>query len=133
MMATKGIDIALLIIRIVFGASMIIGHGWGKMMRFFGDGPIQFGDPLGLGPTASLVLVVFAEVLCSVLLMVGLFSRWVTIPLIITMLTAIFIAHWGDPFGKMDKALLFLTVYVALLITGPGAYSLDAFWRNRTA
>ena len=41
-------DIALLLIRIIFGGAMIYGHGWGKLMRILGDDPIKFADPFGL-------------------------------------------------------------------------------------
>lgn len=111
---------------------MIIGHGWGKLMKLFSGEPIEFGDPYGIGPTASLILAVFAEFLCSVLVMLGLFTRLAVIPLIVTMLTVIFLVHLGDPFTRVEKAILFLAPFVAILLTGPGAFSLDAIWRNRT-
>lgn len=60
----------------------------------------------------------------------GLFTRWTVIPLIITMLTAYFFVHFDDPFGKQEKALLFLFCYLTLFFTGPGKYSLDASWRK---
>jgi len=132
MLKSKGLDLALLILRVTFGGSMIIGHGWGKLLRLFGEGPIEFGDPYGLGPALSLTLAAFGEFLCAAFLIVGLFSRWVTIPLIIVMLTAIFMVHLGDPFSRIEKAVLFLGAYIAILLAGPGAYSLDAvIERNR--
>lgn len=133
MLSTKGMDLALLLLRVVFGASMIIGHGWGKMMRLFSGDPIKFADPFGLGPTTSLILVVFAEVLCAALIIFGLFTRWATVPLIIAMLVAIFMVHLGDPFSKVEKALLFVGAFTAILLAGPGYYSLDAQWRDRVA
>lgn len=131
MTTSKNTDIALLLLRLTFGGAMVYGHGWGKLLRLFGDDPIKFSDPFGIGPAASLALVVFAEFFCALLLFFGLLTRQATIPLIITMLVAIFYAHAGDPFSKIEKALLFLTVYVSLFLTGPGWYSLDAQWRNR--
>lgn len=131
MLNSKGTDLALLLLRIVFGGSMIIGHGWGKLLRLFSGEPIEFGDPYGLGPATSLILATFAEFLCAVLVMAGLLTRWALIPLIITMLTVVFMVHLGDPFGRVEKGLLFLGAYVALFLTGPGAYSLDAVIKNR--
>lgn len=133
MFQAKGIDLALLILRIVFGGSMIAGHGWGKLMRLFSGEPIEFGDPYGLGPVSSLILVAFAEFLCSILVMLGLMTRWALIPLIITMLTVVFMVHLGDPYTRVEKGLLFLASFVALFLTGPGAYSLDAIWKKRMA
>ena len=41
------------------------------------------------------------------------------------MFIAASVVHWGDPFGRVEKALLFLTVFVILMMTGPGKYSID--------
>lgn len=121
-------DLSLLLLRLAFGGFMLLNHGWGKMMKFMGEGPIKFGDPLGVGTELSLSLAVFAEVGCAILLILGLFTRWATVPLIITMLVAAFIVHGGDGFKDMESALMFGTAYVVLLLMGPGRYSLDAAW-----
>jgi putative oxidoreductase len=42
------------------------------------------------------------------------------------MLVAAFIVHGDDPFQKKELALLFLTPFLALLLAGPGRFSLDA-------
>ena len=123
-------DIGLLLLRLVFGGFMIYGHGWGKLMRVLGDDPITLSDPFGIGPEMSLWLCVFAETLCSFLLMLGLFSRWVTIPLIVTMGVAAFYVHGDDSFGKMEKALLYLAAYISLFFMGGGRYALDNILRR---
>ncbi|MEY2905010.1 MAG: hypothetical protein RJA52_1026, partial [Bacteroidota bacterium] len=99
--------------------------------KFFSGELIEFPDPFGIDPVTSLALVIFAEVICAFLLTIGLFTRWAAIPLIITMLVAVFYAHIADPFSKMEKGILFLSFYVAILISGPGWYSIDEQWRNR--
>ena len=50
---------------------MLYSHGWRKLLKFFGDDPITFADPIGLGAITSLILTVFAEFFCSILLMLG--------------------------------------------------------------
>ena len=122
----KGHDIATLILRLGLGFALFYGHGKGKWGRLFGDGPIQFADPLGFGPEFTLGFAVFAEVICAFLLMVGLFTRLSLVPVIITMLTLVFVVHIDDGFRGQEKALLFLIGFVALLFTGPGKYSMDA-------
>ena len=104
---------------------MIYGHGWGKMMRLFGGDEIKFADPFGIGPVASLALAAFAEVICALCVMLGLFTRWTLIPLIITMLVAYFYSHFDDPFGRQEKALMYLFAYAALFFAGSGYYSVD--------
>ncbi len=124
-------DLALLFLRLVAGGSMLYSHGWGKLMRLFTQSPIEFRDPLGVGAPASLGLAAFAEAICSILLIIGLFTRLATVPLIITMLVIIFLVHWTDPFNKIELPLLYLAVYALLAATGPGKYSLDETVRNK--
>lgn len=121
---SQNINLVLLILRVAIGVFMLT-HGLGKMANLFGDEPISFADPIGLGAPVSLALAVFAEVLCSVLLILGLFTRLAAIPLIITMLVAAFIVHAGDEFREKEMALLYLLVYTVIAITGAGKYSLD--------
>jgi len=116
----------LLILRISFGLCMIYGHGWGKFTRLFGADEIKFADPFGLGPVASLAMAAFAEVICSLLVITGFYTRLATIPLIFTMLTAFFVSHFDDPFGQQEKVILFGFAFLAIFFTGPGKYSLDS-------
>lgn len=116
-------NLALLIHRIVFGGAMIT-HGWPKFQKAL-SGNFKFGDPIGLGPEASLILASFAEMICSVLVIIGLATRWATVPLMFTMSVALFIVHADDGFGTKEKALLFLGAFLVLFLTGPGKYSVD--------
>lgn len=117
------IDLSLLLLRIFAGGFMLT-HGFPKLMRIL-DGNFRFGDPIGLGPEVSLVLATFAEFFCSILLIVGLWTRAAAVPLIITMAVAAFIAHGDDPFSDKELPLLFMVNYLVLMFTGPGKYSID--------
>jgi putative oxidoreductase len=57
--------------------------------------------------------------------MIGFKTRWATIPLMITMLVAAFYAHAADPFGEKELPLLFFTLFLSILISGGGRYSVD--------
>ena len=114
---------ALLLLRLAAGGFMLT-HGYGKLQRSLA-GEFQFGDPIGLGPEVSLVLAVFAEFFCSLLVMLGLGTRLATIPLIVTMAVAAFIAHGADPFGRKELALFYLVSFVVLFLTGSGKFSVD--------
>ena len=124
-------NIVLLIARLGV-AGLMLTHGWPKLQKLMAGGEIKFADPLGIGATPSLVLVVFAEVVCSVLIGIGFKARLATIPLIAAMFTAGFINHASDPIAQKEKAFLFLIIYIFLLLKGSGKISLDylAFGRK---
>ena len=114
---------ALLLLRLGV-AILMIPHGYQKLSNFE-TMQTQFVSFLGMSPKASLILAMSAELGCSFLLLIGLFTRLATIPLIITMLTALFLAHDGSIFGEGGTSVLFLLIYTAILLIGPGAYSVD--------
>lgn len=118
-------SIGLLILRVFVGGFMLYAHGWPKLASF-SEKSGGFPDPLGIGSPASLTLAVFAEVLCALALMLGLFTRAAAIPLLITMLVAAFIVHGDDPFQKKEFALLYAIPFLALILTGAGTYSVDS-------
>ena len=119
-------DFGLLAVRLLSGG-MMLTHGLPKFDRLFGEGPVKFADPFGLGPEISLGLVLFAEVGCSLLVMLGFKTRWATLPLLFTMLMAAFYAHGSDPFSDKELSLLFFTVFLSVLISGGGRFSVDGW------
>jgi putative oxidoreductase len=123
-MKTMKLDIGLLILRVFIGGMMLFSHGMGKLLNF-GSLSTAFADPFGAGPMISLSLAVFAEVVCSVFVMIGLATRIACIPLVITMAVAAGMIHSGDPWAKKEFALLYLIPFLALIFTGPGRLSLD--------
>jgi putative oxidoreductase len=105
-------------------------YGFQKMQHF-SEWKTTFSDPFGLGSTFSLVLCIFAEFFCSLLLALGLFTRMALIPLIINMLVVVFIAHANDPFSDKEHGLSFLFPHILIFLTGPGRFSLDALLFSR--
>lgn len=118
------LDLTVLVLRIAVAASMIT-HGWPKLERLLAGGEIKFGDPIGLGPVLSLVLVVFAEFFCSILIGLGLGTRLASIPLMFTMFIAAFVSHGDDPFRQKEMAILYILFYLTFLVVGSRKYSLD--------
>lgn len=142
-------SIGLLILRLGM-AGYLLTHGWGKVDMVVKGQAAMFGDPIGIGPALSLYLVTFAEFVCSILVIVGLFTRLAAIPPIIAMAVAAFVAHGADPWtmqaaamafysgaskswASKQPALMFLIPFLALVFTGAGAYSLDALISKRRA
>jgi putative oxidoreductase len=117
------VDLALLILRVCTGAFMLT-HGWPKLANY-SERLEKFRDPIGLGSEVSLTLIVFAEFFCSIFVILGFYTRIALIPLIIGMSVIAFVVHGNDPFGDKEKALLFLSIFVVLFLTGPGKISFD--------
>ncbi|WP_224995825.1 DoxX family protein [Cesiribacter sp. SM1] len=118
-------DIWLLLLRLCV-AGFMLTHGIPKLQKLLAGGEIQFGDPIGIGVTASFILIIFAEVVCSVLIALGLATRFASLSLAIAMSVAAFVQHADDPFSRKEPALLYLLIYITLLVFGAGRYSLDA-------
>ena len=132
-------NIALLILRIVFAGSMLYGHGLSKLNKLtegmtwdfiFGFIPyphfnITFANPIFIGDVPTLILAVFSEFFAPIFILIGYKTKFFSFFPAATMFVAAFIVHWGDPFGKVEKALLFLAVFIILMLTGPGKYSID--------
>lgn len=121
---TTSINYSLLILRIAGGGFMLT-HGAPKLMKLLGDDPIKFTNPIGVGVTATLVLAVFTEVICSVLVVLGLATRVSSALLLATMFVAAFIVHADDGFGKQELPLLYSAVYLVLVMAGAGKLSID--------
>lgn len=117
-------NLCLLFTRIAISAFMLT-HGLPKLYRFTSGQEIKFADPFNLGPEVSLGLAIFAEVGCSVLVILGFGTRLATLPLITTMAVAVLHAHANDPFATKEKSLLFILVYIMLFVFGSGKYSID--------
>jgi putative oxidoreductase len=122
--STENRDVALLLVRVSV-AGLMLAHGLPKLEMLFSGDPVQFPAVFGLSAASALALAVFAEVVCSVLVLIGLGTRLVVIPLIFTMLVAAFYFHGADPFAQKEPAILYLIPYVMLLLTGSGKYALD--------
>lgn len=117
---------SLTILRVFTGLAMLFLHGLPKIGRF--DFLLtHFPDPLGLGPPLSVCLVIFAEVVGSILLALGVYVRLACVPLIVTMMVAVFIVHSGDDMSVIELPLFYLIVYVTLLIGGGGRLSLQRY------
>jgi putative oxidoreductase len=118
------VSFASLLLRLGLGVVMLVAHGLNKLQHFstYSNG---FADPFHLGGRISLSLSLFAELFCSCLVILGLFTRLACIPLVIDMAVALGYAHHGDAFGMGERAAIFLTGFLSLLFLGPGKLSVD--------
>ncbi len=120
-------ELGQLILRGWLGLTMLINHGIPKLMKF-NELAGNFPDPFGVGPKISLILALFAEVLCSALLVVGFYARFAALALAVTMGVAFIVIHKasltpGPASGEL--AFMYLAGFLTLLFTGAGQYSVD--------
>ncbi len=116
-------DIGALALRVGAGGLMLV-HGWPKLMQFFGDQPVQFMDPLGIGVAASLALATFAEFFCALLLVFGIMTRVAAAVLAVNMLVAVY-ALCALPWDKKELAVAYLVMYLAIVLIGGGRWGVS--------
>ena len=125
-------DIGLLIARVGIGLSIALAHGMGKIDAYSAHSS-GFPDPLGVGNEISMALAIFAELVCGLLLVIGLGTRLALTQLIATMSVAIYchLTIFGDTLfaapGKSsaELALMYLLPFIAFMFIGLGRFSVD--------
>jgi len=117
-------DTGKLLLRFGFSFFLIALHGIPKVQNLLSDEP-QFASIFGMGVIISLVIATIFETIFPLLVMIGYKTRWASIPIIITMLVAIFDYHLHDPLSVKEKPFLFLIGFVCIALIGPGKFSVD--------
>lgn len=124
--APRSADVGLLVLRLWLGLSLLCLHGWMKLTHF-SQMSGRFPDPLHIGTLPSLFLTVLTETLVALLLMIGLATRWAALIIAFDMVVAFTLVHklsLSGP-GSGELAWMYLGIAVAILIAGPGRYSID--------
>jgi putative oxidoreductase len=116
-------DIAALLLRLIFGG-LFVYYGYMKVAFYHQILPM-FGDIIGIGSKLSFILVIFAELVCGFLILVGFRTRLAVIPIFITMAVAYFIAHAKDPFTVKQIAFVYLLLSLVVFVSGSGKFSID--------
>ena len=120
-------DVGLLLLRLGIGVG-IATHGYAKLftdrMPGFIDSVSKLGLPFGQ-PSTLAHLAAWSEFAGGLLLVAGLLTRVAALFIAGTMIVAFFVASSGQPFGERELAYVYLVAAGALLLTGPGRFSLD--------
>ncbi len=120
---TFGASMLIVFLRVALGI-LILTHGLDKCIHFESIAP-HFPNPLGVGSEASLILVIFAEVICACGLITGFLYRLSLIPLMFSFSMIVFVVMKHAPFAQKELPLVYLICLVGLFFTGAGRYSID--------
>ncbi|MBC7525345.1 MAG: DoxX family protein [Flavobacterium sp.] len=127
-------DLGLLILRLIIGILMAC-YGYEKFSHFSEMASSDFWSKnisfLGMTGKVPLALTIFAELFCSILLIIGAFTRFALVVLmfctgyIIVIVAQFNIISQGDNGHELNTAFVYFMIYLSLFFTGPGKYSLD--------
>ena len=120
-----GTDAGLLVLRVGAGASVFIKHGLEKLTGY--SRMVQhFPDPIHIGAHASLAYALFTDGICSILVALGILTRPASALIVINLLTAFVFVHHASFLkdGHAELVVVYIIVFAALLLTGPGRWSI---------
>jgi putative oxidoreductase len=117
-------DIGLLFLRVSGGLFLLWVHGLPKLLDFTAQLQL-IEDPFNLGSHLTLILAIFAEVLCPLLIVAGLLARLACVPILFVLLVALLVVHpqWSVAEGQFGWLLLIL--FSTVLIAGPGRLAIS--------
>ncbi|MHC8321068.1 DoxX family protein [Pseudomonas sp. GB2N2] len=117
-------DIGLFFLRVSGGLFLLWVHGLPKLLNYGAQLQV-IEDPFHLGANVTLMLAIFAEVLCPLLIILGVFVRLACLPILSVLLIALLVVHpqWSVDEGQFGWLLLIL--FTSLLIAGPGRLALN--------
>jgi putative oxidoreductase len=127
-----GIDVALLILRVWAGLLLFVQHGLIKITHF-SQMSGHFPNPIHIGPLPSLIFATLSDGICSLLVAFGVATRYAALIVVINLATAFTLVHRlalsGPHSGEVP--LLFVGMFLTLVITGAGRFSIDALFSGK--
>ncbi len=126
-------DLSLLIVRLIlaygfFEPAKMKWSNISSVADWFGSMGIPF-------PTLNAYMAASTEALGVILLVLGLGSRLISVPLIIIMLVAIFTVHFSNGFGASNNGfeipLYYMIMLIVLLSNGSGKLSIDCLLKRK--
>jgi len=121
-------DFGLLILRVVAFTPLFLKHGTEKLFRFQHMAQ-HFPNPLHIGAAPSLTFALISDAICSVLLFLGLATRWAALITFVNIFVAWAFVHHFVLFGPQgdhgEVIVLYLAAAATLFFAGAGRFSVD--------
>ena len=130
---SSGTSLGLLALRASFGLSLFLKHGMEKLTGFSRMAK-DFPDPFHLGGSLSLSIAAISDVLAALFLIMGFATRLSASFIFVNILVAWIFVHRSQFFGEGadhgEVCVLYLCGSLAVLLCGPGRFSVDALLNN---
>jgi putative oxidoreductase len=118
-------------LRVGIGLILFSRHGWEKISQLTLVNP-HFPDPLHIGNNTTWVLATLGDGICSLLIALGVGTRWLSAFCFFNIFVAFALVHHFTFLGKSPGAdhgeliAQYLVAFAVLIVAGPGRYSVDA-------
>ena len=131
-------DLGLLVLRVGAFVPLFLKHGLEKVYPpSFWEMATTFPDPAHIGHVPSLLIAAISDGICSLLLVLGLGTRFAGAYIFVILSVAWAFTHHFIFFGKGlepkhgELIVMYITQSLALALLGPGKFSLDwLLWRK---
>ncbi|MBN2978912.1 LysR family transcriptional regulator [Pseudomonas fluorescens] len=120
---SKHQDLGLLFLRASGALFLLWVHGLPKVLNYSEQLKL-IEDPFHLGAHVTLLLAIFAEVLCPVLIVAGVLVRLACLPILAVLLIAMLVVHPEWTLLEGQFGWLLLIIFTSVLIAGPGRFTL---------
>ncbi|OIN46888.1 LysR family transcriptional regulator [Pseudomonas azotoformans] len=117
-------DLGLLFLRISGALFLLWVHGLPKLLNYSEQLKL-IEDPFHLGANITLLLAIFAEVLCPLLIVAGVLVRLACLPILAVLLIALLVVHPEWTLFEGQFGWLLLIIFTSLWIAGPGRLALS--------
>lgn len=126
-------DAGLLALRLAGIVPLLLRHGLEKIFTFSAMAA-HFPDPLHIGAVPSLIFATASDAICSVLMIVGLATRWAALISFVNIFVAWAFVHKFRFLGRGaepgEVTVLYLAILLTLFVSGAGKYSFDGSLRS---
>jgi putative oxidoreductase len=122
-------DLGLFVLRVLIGLNLFLKHGWEKIVSF-NNVVARVPDILHIGVGPTIFLAAVSDAGCAVLIILGLATRWASaysfIVISVAWIARDHLIYFGHNADHGELIALYLSALIAIFITGPGGYSIDA-------
>jgi putative oxidoreductase len=117
-------DLGLFFLRASGALFLFFVHGLPKLLDFNAQ-LLVIEDPFHMGVMLTLCMAIFAEVLCPLLILVGVLARLACLPILFLLLVALVLVHPEWSIEQAQFGWLLTIIFSSVLIAGPGSLALN--------